>query len=252
MQVDWLTASAQIINFFVLVWLLKHFLYGPVLSAIDQREANIAHQLGDALNREHAADEIQQEYMTKVEALDAERQSLVEQAREAAEAEHQKMLETVRQEVAQKRSQWQRQVADEEREFLSDLTGLCADSVQAIAREALAEIADAQLEAQIIESFIRKLAQLDEEVCASIASCGQALVVTTSFKLDSAARDRLMIVLRERLGEELTVDYRLARDLLCGIELSVPGHRLGWSLAEYLQDLRQRVEEQLDSMRGYS
>ena len=52
MAIDWVTVSAQIVNFLLLVWLLKRFLYQPVLSAMDRREQDIAERLGAALNRE--------------------------------------------------------------------------------------------------------------------------------------------------------------------------------------------------------
>src|SRR5690625_1258947 len=48
MEVDWFTVIAQILNFLVLVWLLKRFLYKPVLNAIDEREKKIASELEDA------------------------------------------------------------------------------------------------------------------------------------------------------------------------------------------------------------
>ena len=38
MLVDWFTVLAQVINFFVLVWLLKRFLFKPIVSAMDARE----------------------------------------------------------------------------------------------------------------------------------------------------------------------------------------------------------------------
>ena len=45
MDVDWITVAAQIANFLVLVWLLKRFLYGPVILAMDERDARIAGEL---------------------------------------------------------------------------------------------------------------------------------------------------------------------------------------------------------------
>ena len=35
MSIDWITVAAQIVNFLVLVWLLKRFLYRPILNGID-------------------------------------------------------------------------------------------------------------------------------------------------------------------------------------------------------------------------
>ena len=48
MPIDWFTVVAQAINFLILVWLLKRFLYKPILHAIDEREKGIAAQLAQA------------------------------------------------------------------------------------------------------------------------------------------------------------------------------------------------------------
>jgi hypothetical protein len=48
MLIDWFTVGAQIVNFLILVWLLKRFLYKPILDAIDAREKRIAAELADA------------------------------------------------------------------------------------------------------------------------------------------------------------------------------------------------------------
>ena len=48
MLIDWFTVIAQVINFLILVWLLKRFLYRPILNAIDAREKRIAAKIADA------------------------------------------------------------------------------------------------------------------------------------------------------------------------------------------------------------
>ncbi|MDP3428826.1 MAG: F0F1 ATP synthase subunit B, partial [Desulfomicrobium sp.] len=47
MLIDWFTVGAQVVNFLVLVWLMKRFLYKPILGAIDAREERIAKELAD-------------------------------------------------------------------------------------------------------------------------------------------------------------------------------------------------------------
>ena len=42
MLIDWFTVGAQALNFLILVWLMKRFLYKPILHAIDAREKRIA------------------------------------------------------------------------------------------------------------------------------------------------------------------------------------------------------------------
>jgi len=40
MLIDWFTVGAQALNFLILVWLLKRFLYKPILDAIDARDGS--------------------------------------------------------------------------------------------------------------------------------------------------------------------------------------------------------------------
>ena len=65
MLIDWFTVVAQILNFLVLVWLLKRFLYKPVLDAIDAREKGIATKLADAEAKEAEALKEHQEFDDK-------------------------------------------------------------------------------------------------------------------------------------------------------------------------------------------
>ena len=48
MLIDWFTVAAQLVNFLILVWLLKRFLFKPITSAIDAREKRIATELAAA------------------------------------------------------------------------------------------------------------------------------------------------------------------------------------------------------------
>jgi F-type H+-transporting ATPase subunit b len=54
MLIDWFTVVAQVLNFLILVWLLKRFLYRPILNAIDVREKRIAAEVADARRRRTA------------------------------------------------------------------------------------------------------------------------------------------------------------------------------------------------------
>ena len=48
MLIDWFTVGAQALNFLILVWLMKRFLYKPILHAIDEREKRVATELANA------------------------------------------------------------------------------------------------------------------------------------------------------------------------------------------------------------
>ena len=53
MLINWFTVLAQIVNFLILIYLLKRFLFKPILGAMAERERKMV----DALNRAKGAEE---------------------------------------------------------------------------------------------------------------------------------------------------------------------------------------------------
>jgi len=247
MQIDWLTVIGQIVNFLVLVWLLKHFLYAPVINAMDRREKRIAERLQNAEQREQSATDTTQDYQHRIKALNRERDELMEKARSAAETIRQELLDEARGEAAAQRVHWQRQVAEEKQDFLRSLKYQAVDTIQTIARQALGDLASTELEEQIIQAFIQRLKMLDNESLQTLAAATEPARVRTSFTLDSPIRGRLTRALHECITEDIEITYIESPDLLCGIELTISGRRLSWTLADYLEKLEQRMHKQMET-----
>ncbi|KAA3633245.1 MAG: ATP synthase F0 subunit B [Proteobacteria bacterium] len=246
MQIDWLTVIAQIVNFLILVWLLKRFLYQPVINAMDCREKRIADQLHQAEAREQAAVDVTQEYQGKIEAWEREHGELVEQAKSAAESERLELLDAARSEVNERRARWQHQLDQEKRDFLHTLRRHIADSVQTVARRALTDLSDTELEGRIIQLFIRRLESLDTETRAAIVASNDPIHLSTSFVLHSPLRDRLTRAIHEHIGEKIELIYSESPQILCGVELTASGRRLSWSLDDYLEGLEQAIKQELE------
>ena len=141
------------------------------------------------------------------------------------------------------RGEWQRQAAREKDEFLGRLSRETASVVEDIARKALRDLADADLEAHIAERFIRQLEALDAPTRNAIAQAGAPVRITTAFELDASVRGRLTRATHEHLVAGVQVDFQRSDELLCGIELASAGRRLGFNLADYLDDLGECMDE---------
>src|SRR5450631_4660557 len=96
MLIDWFTVGAQAINFIILVWLLKRFLYKPILNAVDAREKRIAAELADADAKEAEAQKERDEFQHKNEEFDQQRAALLNKATDEAKAERQRLLDEAR------------------------------------------------------------------------------------------------------------------------------------------------------------
>ena len=97
MLIDWFTVIAQVVNFLILVWLLKRFLYKPILGAIDAREQRIAKELADADAKKEEAKKEREEFQHKNEELDRQRAALLDKATEEVKAERRRLLDEARQ-----------------------------------------------------------------------------------------------------------------------------------------------------------
>src|SRR5580698_8311616 len=96
MPIDWFTVVAQAINFLILVWLLKRFLYKPILDAIDERERGIAAQLAQAEATKAEAQRDRDDFRHKNEVFEQERVALLKKATDDAKAEGQRLLDEAR------------------------------------------------------------------------------------------------------------------------------------------------------------
>ncbi len=243
MAIDWITVSAQIVNFLILVWLLKHFLYQPIIRAMERREQHIRERLNEAQERESQADEKAHHYQEQRDEMERRRDEILERARTEAEQQKRRMLDEARADVAETREHWQHQVRQEKEEFLGNLQRQTVEAVKQIAHKALVELADAELEERIIHTFMGRLKSLDREDRRALSDADEPVRIITAFELDATLRGRLTRAVHEYLAAGIDIDYRHSPELLCGIELTRGGRRLSWNLADFTDELTARIEE---------
>lgn len=254
MLIDWFTVGAQVLNFVILVWLLKRFLYQPILDAIDAREQQIAAQLADAQAKRAEAMQERQEFQLKNDDLDRQRTALLSKATEDANAERQRIIEAARQAadtLSARRQEALRNDASKLSQAISDRT---RQEVFAIARKALTDLAGATLEQRISEVFTQRLRAVTGDARADFArallTAGEPTLVRSAFELLPTQQDAIRSAVNETFATEVALRFETTPDLVCGIELSSASQRLSWTIDEYLGSLEQRVEELLKTNGG--
>lgn len=247
MQIDWLTVGAQVVNFLILVFLLKRFLYGPVINAMARREKRVAERLTEAEKREEDAAEKAAEYKRKVEAFENERKARVARAMEEAEHARRERLDAARAEIEAIEKRWRDDLAREQQDFVGSLRSSLAQTAEAMARRALADLAGADLESRIVEGLVERLAALDADSRSELARAAGGITVVTSFDLGDEARRRLVQTLETCLGAGVRIEWTTSPDLICGIRVIGGGRRIAWSIADYFEPLGSAIRDQLAS-----
>ncbi len=249
MLIDWFTVGAQLLNFLILVWLLKRFLYRPILDAIDTREKRIADELADADVKKAEAKRERDAFQDKNEAFEQQRAALLSQATEEAKAERQRLMEAARQ-AAEALSDKRQETLRNEAHSLNQAIGQrTRHEVFAIARKTLADLASASLEERMAEAFTRRLRELDEQTKAdlgqSLKTAAEPARVRSAFDLPGAQRATIQNALNETFSADIAIRFETAPELVGGIELGANGQKVAWSIAEYLTSLENGVEELL-------
>jgi F-type H+-transporting ATPase subunit b len=248
-EIDWLTATAQIVNFLVLVWLLKRFLYRPVIDAMDRREARINARLEEAAERERSASEAESGYNREREELERERQAVLDAARNEAESLRRQLMTEAREAAENEREGWHEEVRRERDDFLRALRREAAEGIADTAARVLSDLAGERLDTVVAERFLARLDELDEKTLAPLRKAA-SLEVTTAFAANDRLRDRLTTGIHAALGNgpELTFHHR--PQLGAGVEIRAEGARIGWNLERYLDALETRLGDHLNTDGG--
>src|SRR5579864_2168857 len=161
MLIDWFTVVAQIVNFLVLVALLKHFLWGRLVRAIDEREKRVAGQLAEA-DAKHQNAELQMEQVrARTDEFEARRDAMLLEAKQEAEEKHKELIQQAREQVQVLEAKWHQDLEREQTAFLDELRRRAASEMLAIIRRALADLACADIQHCAIEVFLERLRTLD-------------------------------------------------------------------------------------------
>lgn len=247
MLIDWFTIGAQALNFLVLVWLLKHFLYKPILNAIDAREKRIVAELASATTAKAEAQKDRDEFQQKNQKFDGERAALMSKATDDAKAQRQHLID----EAAKAADAAGTKRRDETRSDTDRLRAAIARRAQqevfAITREALTDLANTTLEERMIDVFTHRLQAMSgddkKRFGDALKSAPAPSVVRTAFELPAGPRAIIQTALNQTFSADIHLAFETAPDLIGGIELTAAGQKLAWSITDYLTSLHAGIDE---------
>jgi F-type H+-transporting ATPase subunit b len=244
--IDWFTVGAQAVNFIVLVWLLKRFLYKPILNAIDAREKRIATELAAAGAREALAQKSHDEFDEKNKQFDLDRDALMAKATLEIKAEHERLLDDARKAAKDLLSAQRAAARNDATTLMDQMMRLAAGEVFDVARRALSDLASVTLEERLGEIFTRRLREMKPDakqlLDLELKAPHSAAVVRSRFSLATQEKATIQNALNEMFAADIRLTFETAPDGICGIELTVGGQRLSWSIAEYLAALEEKAQ----------
>ena len=249
MPIDWFTVVAQVINFMILVWLLKRFLYRPILNAIDTREQGIADQLADAEAKKSEALRERDDFLSKNEKFDKERAELRKQAADETSAERQRILEEARRDADTLRVKLEESLKTEHLHLSEEIVRRAQKEIIATTRKVLADLASESLDERISEVFVLRLRELTvdqkEQLAGALKRSNDSVRVRSAFPLSPVQQSAVEKAIRDSLNSDIQVHFEIVPELVSGIELVTNGQKVAWSITDYMSTLERNLGQLL-------
>ena len=243
MHVDWFVFFAQIVNFLILVYLLKRFLYGRIIKAMDTREAKIAARFEEAEALRKEAEKSAILFEEKNKALSEKQEELLNQVVQAADNRRKELMEKARQDVDAVRERWQDTILREKDSFLQDLRQRAGKQIYVITRRLLTDMADADLEERMVSVFLKRVESLNDTekntLKESIVQADKGIIIQSAFSISPPLREKIQEALRRFSDGMPEISYETTPEIVSGVELRAHGHKLAWSLGDYLETLEE-------------
>ena len=244
MLIDWFTVVAQIVNFLVLVALLKRFLWGKLTQAIDEREARVAGELAKAEQKNKEAQLLAEQLHAQAAEQGRKREEMLVQAHKETDEERARLVQEARESVVEMERKWHEELDREQTAFFRELRTRAAAEVLTVIRRALADLSSAELQQCVIDVFLDKLRGLDIAALREMGS--DAKLVRSAVELPEADRQKIEAILKERLGTLPKLKYEKDPAMAWGIELRGNGRRIGWNPESYLDAMEENLRGALE------
>ncbi|OZG70103.1 ATP F0F1 synthase subunit B [Hahella sp. CCB-MM4] len=251
MELDWSTVVLEIINFIILIWLLKRFLYRPVLNVVEKRQASVRESLQQAEDTQKQAEALQQQYQDRLKTWEQEKSEARREFEEALNQDRARKLETLQSELAREADKAKAAAENQNRQWRREVTEQALQQGSGFAAALMKPLADQHLEEKLIHLFCETMDQWPPSTLEELRNAVNhrppnvpiQFEISSAFELSTDIRERLLSILVKALGEQCETSFAVDESLLAGIRIASGGWSLGLNLADELRGFAEAHHE---------
>lgn len=251
MLIDWFTVIAQIVNFLMLVWLLKIFLYKPILKMIADRQNEISAELNEAKLKKMEAEAEHETFRKKNNELDQQKAEKIKKVNEEMEQLREHLTSEAKLETEKRKEKWYDSLKNEKETVFRDLSDRIQKEIFSTVRKTIADLSEGSLEEHIIDIFLQRIKKLAKEEKEKFVASDH-LQIKTASELPEILREKIIKAIQTEFEKAVEVTFIVSSDLISGIVLISNGQKLSWSIADYLSSLELRINEGVSENLGRS
>lgn len=239
MELNWSTFVLEIINFIILVWILKHFFYKPVLNIIAHRKAEIDQTLDEAKHLHDDADSLRDKFENRLHDWDQEKQHARDDLKREIEEERKKLVQELHASLDQEREK--RRVSEQQRlqTEIDKAEETALTHGAQFASRLLQSVSGPEIEARLVELLINELDDLSQERISQLhADWGESKYeanIYSAYPLSDSQHQQIEKALNNLTQRTLSFHYHQDDELLAGLFITIGAWTLGANLRDELK-----------------
>ncbi len=247
MELNWSTFLLEIINFLILIWILKRFLYQPVLDVIARRQASIQKDLSDARTLQENATAMEEKYKNRLTEWESEREEMHLELNKEIQTERQKKLEELHvrlEEEGEKLKMIEQHKLETLRLNLQERALIQGAEFSA---RVLSEAAGPEVETNLLSFFLNEFSSLSAEQFDKLHACAgektDKILVTSAYPIESDTRHQLEHAIMDKLKVKTAFHYEQDKRLLAGVRIAMGAWVLRLNLQDELKSFAELAHE---------
>jgi F-type H+-transporting ATPase subunit b len=247
LELNWSTFILEMINFLILIWILKRFFYKPVLDVIARRRASIDETLANAQSLHDEAKELQKQYENRLADWDQERREARKTLDDKIQVERQRQMSALQNTLEEEREKalFVTQRQQEASRLQTEKTALMQGAK--FATKLLSAASGPEMERRLIDLFLDDFSSLSAEHLSQLKDAASNshdhILITSAHPLDSDIRQSLEHALSEPLAVKEPIHYKQDKALLAGIRINVGAWVLRANLLDELKGFTDLTHE---------
>jgi F-type H+-transporting ATPase subunit b len=237
LELSWTTFLLEILNFLVLIWILKRFLFAPVQRIVARRQDAIERRIGEAQQQQAEAGRLQQQFESRLADWEQEKRQARDALNLELEAERSRRMTELQSQLAEAREKARAADQRQQADTLQRLEARALTLGAGFAGRVLAAGACAESEARLIDFAIDELERLPAAQAEALRSAHAALAeagVASAYPIPADRRERLERACKALLGPTLQLRYMQQPELLAGLRITLGAWVLGLNLEDEL------------------
>ncbi len=250
MGVDGITFIAQLINLCILIWLLKKFLYHPILRAVENRQQIIMDKVNQAHDEAKKAEEKAQELQNLKIAFANEKKALLEKAYQEAESIKQENNKELALQKEKGIAKLHQELKNQKQAIALEIENLVVENFMVLSNQLCQEFGALSPMDNVVNLFENQLLKIDSATKAQIKkilSQKPFIMLSSSQELTDAQENSIKTALQScfELQDTTIIKTKIDTDLLLGMQLGVGDMLIEWHLKAYLDKIYDNIRRQL-------